>query len=68
MQRKIIQNTYTVTYGESVIICDNGATNITVTLPPASEYVYAEFYISRAPGSTGTITVKAADNGPIQSL
>lgn len=51
----------------SYIICNNGATNITITLQNPTTIIGRVINISRAPGSTGTITVTNAGTPSIQA-
>jgi hypothetical protein len=49
------------------VLVSNGATNITITLPDALTCLGREYVISRAAGSTGSITIVGTGN-QIQSL
>ena len=50
------------------IVANNGATNITITLPDALTCIGREYIISRYAGSTGTITVVGSGGNKIQAL
>lgn len=50
------------------ILVSNGATNITITLPDALTCLGREYVISRAAGSTGSITIQRTGTNIIQSL
>lgn len=52
---------------ESYLICNNGATNITITLPNPSTMVGRLISISRYANSTGTITVTNLGTASIQA-
>ena len=59
--------TTTISNTVSYVICNNGATTTTLTLPSPATCSGRFICISRATGSTGTITVRGA-TGLIQSL
>lgn len=63
----IITATYTATDNDNTIVCNNGATNITITLPNALTCVGRKYVLSRYAGSTGTITV-VGTGSQIQAL
>ena len=50
------------------IVANNGANNITLTLPNALNFIGREYIISRASGSRGTITVQGVGGNTIQAL
>lgn len=50
------------------ILVSNGATNITITLPDALTCLGREYVISRAAGSTGSITIQRTGTNTIQAL
>lgn len=56
----VITATYTATATDNTIICNNAATNITITLPDPTTCLGREYNISRYAGSTGTIKVTDA--------
>lgn len=60
--------TYTVIQSVNTIIANNGAANITITLPDPSLCLGREYSISRYAGSTGTITIRNTGTQSIQSL
>ena len=62
-----VTTTTTISNTVSYIICNNGATAITITLPSPSTCAGRFICITRATGSTGTITVRGA-TGLIQAL
>lgn len=62
-----VTSTTTINNNVSYIICNNGAATITLTLPSPNTCAGRFICISRATGSTGTITVRGA-TGLIQAL
>jgi hypothetical protein len=50
------------------ILVRNGATAITITFPDALTCLGREYVISRAAGSTGTITLQSTGTNTIQAL
>ena len=49
------------------VLVSNGATNITITLPNALTCLGREYVISRAAGSTGTITIAVSGGNQVQA-
>ena len=49
--------TASIPLGFQNVIVQNGATNITLTLPNPANYIGHRVYFSRSPGSTGTVTI-----------
>ena len=64
----VITATTTLNDTHHKIVANNGATNITITLPNANSCLGREYIISRAAGSTGTITVQGSGGNTIQAL
>ncbi len=50
------------------VLVSNGATNITITLPDALTCLGREYIISRAAGSTGSITIQRTGTNLLQAL
>lgn len=50
------------------VLVSNGATNITITLPDALTCLGREYVMSRAAGSTGSITIQRTGTNTIQAL
>lgn len=63
-----ITGTTTLNETHHKILVSNGATNITITLPNALTCLGREYVISRAAGSTGSITVVGGAGNTIQAL
>lgn len=63
----VITATTTLNATHHKIVANNGATNITITLPNALTCIGREYIISRYAGSTGTITV-VGTSSQIQAL
>lgn len=58
IQAKIITTTSSLLEEDCIIKCNNGATNITVTLPPITNLIDGHtLFIGRGQTSTGTITL-----------
>ena len=66
----VIAANYTATGTDNTLVCNNGATAITVTLPDPTTCLGREYTVLRYAGSTGTITVTDARGGTasIQAL
>ena len=56
----VIAANYTVTGTDNTLVCNNGATAITVTLPDPTTCLGREYTVLRYAGSTGAITVTDA--------
>ena len=63
-----ITGTTTLNETHHKVLVSNGATNITITLPNALTCLGREYVISRASGSTGSITVVGGAGNTIQAL
>ena len=63
-----ITGTTTLNETHHKVLVRNGATNITITLPNALTCLGREYVISRASGSTGSITVVGGAGNTIQAL
>ena len=64
----IATTTATLPTTYKTVICQNGATNITLTLPDPSLYVGKIMNFTRDPASTGTITLTNSGTARIQAL
>ncbi len=60
--------TATIPLGYQNVVCQNGATPITLTLPDPSICVGHKMYFTKAPGSTGLVTLTNAGTPRIQAL
>lgn len=60
--------TASIPLGFQNVIAQNGATNITLTLPNPANHVGHRVYFSRDPGSTGTVTITNSGTARIQAL
>ena len=60
--------TSSILLGYKDVICQNGATNITLTLPDPSICVGQKVSFTRDPGSTGTVTITNSGTARIQAL
>lgn len=63
-----ITSTTTLNITNHKVLVSNGATNITITLPDALTCLGREYVISRASGSTGSITIQRTGTNTIQAL
>ena len=63
-----ITGTTTLNETNHKVLVSNGSTNITITLPDALTCLGREYIISRAAGSTGTITVQGTGTNIIEVL
>lgn len=63
-----ITTTTTLNATHHKVLVSNGATNITITLPDALTCLGREYVISRAAGSTGSITVQGTGTNTIQAV
>ena len=64
----VIAANYVATATDNTLVCNNGATNITVTLPDPTTCLGREYTVLRYAGSTGAITVTNAGTASIQAL
>ena len=67
-QITIVTSTTTLNETHHKILINNGATNITITLPNALTCIGREYVFSRTAGSTGTIRIVGGAGNQIQSL
>lgn len=63
-----INANYAATTTDRVIVCNNGGTNITVTLPDPTNCIGRLYTVTRADNSNGNITVQVTGGDQIQGL
>ena len=63
-----VTDTCTLTFDHAAVVCKNGATNITLTLPDPANVNEHVFMISRGEGSTGDVTIDPAGSALVQNL
>jgi hypothetical protein len=64
----VLAATTTLNETHHKIVANNGATNITFTLPNALNFIGREYIVSRAAGSTGTITMQGSAGNTVQAV